>query len=176
MGTTAFSEDNLRKLQTLAQATPEPNLDVLDTWASLFHVSLPVLQYAITVVLPSHFPPTPLQSTAQPRLSERDPPVTDHSVTQTISAQSQRLPTPSDSLTPEPAFAGRYTRSTEYLKDEITSPVLEARSLLDETSQRGFPLPTRRTPFTVPKESHLQVSYYLNAFLQRCLTIWALMF
>lgn len=105
--TTPFTEESLYKLHTLTQATPDPGPEVLDIWASLFHVSRPVLQYAIEVVLPSHFQ-TPTSPTCPP------------------SPRSRRLPTPPRSSTPElprdkwPRFSG----SPESLKKEIHSPMI----------------------------------------------------
>lgn len=100
---------------------PDPSPEVLGTWASLFHVSTPVLQYAIQVVLPSRFPPVPQITTQlQPdkKSTTHNPPPKTH---------SQRLPTPADSLTPEPTPTDQrlhHRGSPDYFKTEVHSPML----------------------------------------------------
>lgn len=112
----SFGQDNLHKLQTLVNATPNPSPEVLDTWASLFHVSRAVLLHAIHVILVEKAPQDVHQTqidaeqNALHRL-KTGPPI-------------QRLPTPANSLTPEPAPAANDGGSPKFMKNECNTPTL----------------------------------------------------
>ncbi|EKM81244.1 hypothetical protein AGABI1DRAFT_106014 [Agaricus bisporus var. burnettii JB137-S8] len=112
----SFGQDNLHKLQTLVNATPNPSPEVLDTWASLFHVSRAVLLHAIHVILVEKAPQDvhQFQIDAEQNALHRlktGPPI-------------QRLPTPANSLTPEPAPAANDGGSPKFMKNECNTPTL----------------------------------------------------
>ncbi len=173
---TPFTEESLHKLHTLTQATTIPSPEVLDIWASLFHVSLPVLQYAIEVVLPSHYQTTP---TTSPNTCQSPT-----SPTCVPSPRSRRLPTPPRSSTPELDPRDQWSRdrsSSEFLKGEIPSPMISnmiaaggsqdlylQHNYLSHSDSASAYLPApARVPASVFKEphSHVRVIYIHFIFL-----------
>jgi len=138
---TPFTEESLRSLHTLVQATPDPGPEVLDIWASLFHVSLPVLRYAIQVVLPLHFP-----SASQTTFTTYQAQSNHTNINQSSrhNSHSQRLPTPSDSLTPEPVPTDQWLHHREsprYPKNELHLPMLESSRSEPSTSHHQHDRP-----------------------------------
>ncbi|XP_006461382.1 hypothetical protein AGABI2DRAFT_178560 [Agaricus bisporus var. bisporus H97] len=112
----SFGQDNLHKLQTLVNATPNPSPEVLDTWASLFHVSRAVLLHAIHVILVEKAP----QDVGQSQIDAEQSAL--HRLKTGLPIQ--RLPTPANSLTPEPAPAANNGGSPKFMKNECNTPTL----------------------------------------------------
>jgi hypothetical protein len=156
--TMPFSPDILRKLQTLVDATPNPSPDVLDIWASLFHVPKAMLHHAIHVILPEAASQGDLHSQTNAEQSALDklnagPPL-------------QRLPTPANSLTPEPATGGL----PEFMKEECNTPTLaysratgSERGMVAQSQQPRDHTTTDPIPASaLDQVDHSQVSIFLK--------------
>ncbi|KAJ3576487.1 hypothetical protein NP233_g395 [Leucocoprinus birnbaumii] len=125
---TILSEDQLRTLHTLVQNQPNPPSDVLDAWATVFKIHRTTLEYILLAVLPTKFPPNKVKV---PVLEIRQT-ASGNSTRRLISAS--RLPTPPDSLTPEPVL--RDNISPEYFKNSLPSPTLGYRPLTGEAPRQ----------------------------------------
>jgi hypothetical protein len=89
----------------------------------------------ITTVLPKHFPSAPLKNNQEQATQLRSSPSL--SLGLGLDLHSQRLPTPADSLISEPTptdHRSHFTRSPEYFKDELSSPVLAPHCSFSVTS------------------------------------------
>ncbi|KAF9448265.1 hypothetical protein P691DRAFT_801030 [Macrolepiota fuliginosa MF-IS2] len=169
--TTPFAEESLRNLYTLIQATPDPGPEVLDIWASLFHVSLPVLRYVIQAVLPLHFPSTS-QATSITHQTQYNHPSVIHNSHH--SPYSRRLPTPSDSLTPEPVPTDQWShhrKSPEYPENELHSTMPESSRSEPPTSHHQHDRPnegsTHPSSSSAPR-SNTSSAVNLGVHLQVC--------